>query len=149
MSVADGERPRGGRRIRRLLLGALTALISVKVWTGSPLLAVWLGSRVQRLSGSPSMGAIAVVMVALVIQSIILVRLLAALNRRYDALLGRKEERWQAPWLKSMRAERNESAASKHPLTTVERVVIASVVLAICAFEVWFFFFAGSSLPRT
>ena len=32
------------------------------------------------------------------------------------------------------------------PLTSVDYVVIGVVVLAIAAFEVWFFFFAGSSL---
>jgi hypothetical protein len=149
MSVA-GENTVGSWhvRIRRLGLGALTALVSVNVWTGSPLLAVWLGSRVQRLSGSPSMAAIAVVLLALGVQSLLLLRLLAALNRSYDALLGRQAERWNAPWLRSMRAERADLVAHKRPLSTVERLVIASVVAAVCAFEVWFFFFAGSSLPN-
>jgi hypothetical protein len=157
--IGDGDRARlwsmsGGKpgsashRVRRLLLGVLTAVISINLWTGSPLLAVWLGSRLQHVASSPSMAAIGVTVVALVIQSVILVRLLAALNRSYDALLDREPQRWQAPWLKSMRAERTETAAEKRPLSTVERVAIVSVVAAVCAFEVWFFFFAGSSLPN-
>jgi hypothetical protein len=149
MTAASENSPTGWRLgLRRLGLGVLTALVSVNVWTGSPLLAVWLGSRVQRLSGSPSMAAIAVVIVALVVQSLILVRLLSALNRSYDQLLGRQAERWNAPWLRSVRAERPEISAHKRPLTTFERLVIASVVAAACAFEIWFFFFAGSSLPN-
>ena len=32
------------------------------------------------------------------------------------------------------------------PLTAADYVVVGVVVLAIAAFEVWFFFFAGSSL---
>jgi hypothetical protein len=145
---AEGRTQVSHRQLRRIGLGILTAVISVNVWTGSPLLAVWLGSRVQRLSGSPSMGAIAVVLVALVVQSLILIRLLATLNRHYDALLGREAERWNSPWLRSLGAERPDAAAQSRPLTLVERLVVLSVVIAVGAFEVWFFFFAGSSLPR-
>ncbi len=147
--VSAGDRAQvSHRRLRRIGLGVLTALISVNVWTGSPLLAVWLGSRVQRISGSPSMAAIAVVLIALVVQSLILIRLLAVLNRHYDGLLGREPERWNSPWLRSLGAERPETAAQKRPLTLVERLVVLSVVIAVAAFEVWFFFLAGSSLPR-
>jgi hypothetical protein len=145
---AAGRTQVSHRQLRRIGLGILTAVISVNVWTGSPLLAVWLGSRVQRLSGSPSMAAIGVVLVALVVQSLILIRLLAALNCHYDALLGREAERWNSPWLSSLGAERPDAAAQSRPLTLVERLVVLSVVIAVGAFEVWFFFFAGSSLPR-
>jgi hypothetical protein len=147
--VSAGDRAQvSRRRLRRIGLGVLIALISVNVWTGSPLLAVWLGSRVQRISGSPSMAAIAVVLIALVVQSLILIRLLAVLNRHYDGLLGREPERWASPWLRSVGAERPEAAAQMRPLTLVERLVVLSVVIAVAAFEVWFFFLAGSSLPR-
>jgi hypothetical protein len=30
----------------------------------------------------------------------------------------------------------------------VERIVVAAMVAAVVAFEIWFFFFAGSSLPN-
>jgi len=32
-------------------------------------------------------------------------------------------------------------------ISAVERIVVLAVVAAVLAFEVWFFFFAGSSLP--
>ena len=47
-----------------------------------------------------------------------------------------------------MRAERAEQAAKEHGLTGLERIMVFSVVGAVIAFEVWFFFFAGSSLPK-
>jgi hypothetical protein len=147
-TVTHDEHPAHGGRVRRLALGVLTAVLSVNLWTGSPLFAIWVGSRVQRDFGSPSMAAIFVVFAALVLQSVILVRALAALNRSYDAAIGREPQRWQAPWLKSMRAERDKTASAKRPLSVVERVVVISVVAAVGAFEVWFFFFAGSSLPH-
>ena len=136
------------RRVRRTLLGALSAVISINIWTGSPLLAVWLGSRLQRVNSGPSMAAIVVVLVALVVQSLLLVRLLATLNRSYDALIGKDAERWQSPWLRSLGSERADTVR-KRPLTIVERLVVLSVVVAVGAFEIWFFFFAGSSLPHS
>ena len=47
-------------RLKRGLLVSLMSITTINVWTGSPLLALWVGSRVQG-SGSPSMGAFAVV----------------------------------------------------------------------------------------
>jgi len=37
----------------RVLLGVLTTLVSVNLWTGGPLLALWVGSRVQAAVGMP------------------------------------------------------------------------------------------------
>jgi hypothetical protein len=34
-------------------------------------------------------------------------------------------------------------------LSALEKTLVASVVVAVLGFEVWFFFFAGSSLPNT
>src|SRR3712207_8893896 len=60
----DGaRRPRG--RLKRIVLAAAMALLALNVWTGSPLLAVWLGSRVQGEESQPSMAAFAVVLVSL------------------------------------------------------------------------------------
>ena len=47
-----------------------------------------------------------------------------------------------------MRDERERGPRQKFGISPVERVVVASVVAAVLAFEVWFFFFAGSSLPN-
>ena len=72
-----------------------------------------------------------------------------ALNAKYDDLTGRHPAaRHTSPWLRSMRDEREEDTRQKLGISPVERVVVASVVAAVLAFEVWFFFFAGSSLPN-
>jgi hypothetical protein len=47
-----------------------------------------------------------------------------------------------------MRDERAEDTRRKYGISAIERVVVASVVAAVLVFEVWFFFFAGSSLPN-
>ena len=48
-------------------LGSLAALISVNVWTGAPLLAVWVGSKAQGNFSSLSMGAVALTVIVLAI----------------------------------------------------------------------------------
>jgi hypothetical protein len=45
-----------------------------------------------------------------------------------------------------MRGEREELAKRRQGVSPVERIVVVSVVLCVVAFEVWFFFFAGSSI---
>jgi len=46
-----------------------------------------------------------------------------------------------------MRGERKELARKREGISAVERLVVVSVVAAVLAFEIWFFFFAGSPLP--
>src|SRR5204863_7538974 len=60
----DRHQERHGIRLRLRKVGLLVgmALASVNIWTGSPLMALWIGSRVQT-SGTTSLGAIGVVAV--------------------------------------------------------------------------------------
>ena len=67
----------------------------------------------------------------------------AMLDRVHGRLTGRHEERHRATWLRSMRAER----ISTRRAGVLDQVMIVSVALALVAFGVWFFAFAGSSLP--
>jgi len=76
------------------------------------------------------------------------VMLLTRLSARYDRVTGRPPpQRQVAPWLRSMRAERESIARKGRQLNALERIVVGCVVFAVIAFEVWFFFFAHLSLP--
>jgi hypothetical protein len=136
-------------RLKRLALVAGSALVSINVWTGAPLLAVWVGSQVQRSQGKLSMTALFTVVVVLAVTVFVLAWVLAWINGRYDEVTGRPAEaRQTSPWLRSMRDERESDARRKYGISAIERVVVVSVVGAALAFEIWFFFFAGSSLPN-
>jgi hypothetical protein len=136
-------------RIKRVVLVSAAVLAAVNIWTGCPLLAVWTGSRVVGDTGL-SMGAVFVVLLVLAVSVALLTVALTWLSARYDELTGRPAAaRRTSPWLRSMRAERNQDVRRRHRLSAVEAVVIVSVVSAVIAFEVWFFFFAGSSLPNS
>jgi len=133
----------------RVGLGSLAALISVNVWTGAPLFAVWVGSKVQGNFTSLSMGAVALTVIVLAIVEFCLVLALSWINARYDRVIGRPPLRRRYPWHSSMRGEREEVIAQRQGVTGVERIAILSVVAGVLVFEFWFFFVAGSSLPKS
>lgn len=126
---------------RKVATLAAVIVVAVNIWTGAPLLAIWIGSRVQGGTGV-SMGAIAVIVVALAVLVFVLSTVLAWLNARYDRLAGRPPPRQRYPWLQSLRDERQTEARRARGVTAVEKAVIGSVVAAILAVEIWFFFFA-------
>jgi hypothetical protein len=140
--------PAGSLSIKRVALVIASALVSINMWTGAPLLAVWVGSKVQGSLNNLSMTAVFSVIGVLAICVFVLGAVLTWLNARYDQLTGRPPAaRQTSPWLRSMRDEREPDVRHKYGISAVERVVVVSVVAAVLAFEVWFFFFAGSSLP--
>ena len=135
--------------LKKIGLVTASALCSVNMWTGAPLLAVWVGSKVQGNLNNLSMTALFSVVVVLAAVVFLLAWALTWVNARYDQLTGRPPAaRHTSPWLRSMRDEREVDTRRKYGISPVERVVVASVVVAVLAFEVWFFFFAGSSLPN-
>jgi hypothetical protein len=125
----------------RVGLGILTTLVSINLWTGGPVLALWVGSRIQAAVGELSMAAVGATIGVLIVETYVLYKALAILNTRYNEILGRVVPRQQAAWLKPMSGERRSSEV-KRPLTAVERIVVVTVVFAVLVFEVWFFFFA-------
>jgi hypothetical protein len=147
-AVAAGTPP-SGHILKRIGLGSLTALFSVNIWTGAPLLALWVGSKVQGNFSSLSMGAVALVVVVLAIVELGMLFLLGWANVRYDEVIGRPPQRRRYPWLSSMRGERQEVIVQRQGVSAVERIIVLSVVTGVLVFEFWFFFLAGSSLPNS
>jgi hypothetical protein len=140
-------------RIRRAGVLAATAVVGINVWTGSPLLGLWVGSRVENLNDTPgpSAGAIITVVVVMAFTSWVLLRLLYRLQEYYFKLLGRAPRRYRSSWLRSMRAERGEWERQHDPdarASPFEIVVIVCVVVAVAAFEIWFFFFSPSPIDQ-
>jgi len=134
---------RGGRRAARLALAAAAAFVTVNIWTGAPLLALWVGSRTAGPTGL-SMTAVFVVVVVLLALVLALTALLIRINARYDRLAGRSADRRVLPWMRSMRSEREAYVKQRRGVSAVERVVVLSVSIAVLVFNAWFFFFAGS-----
>jgi hypothetical protein len=132
-------------RAKRIALAAAAAFVTVNIWTGAPLLALWVGSRTAGPSGL-SMTAVGVVVVVLAALVIGLTALLGRINARYDRLTGRVVDRRVSPWMRSMRGEREDYVRARQGTSAIEQVVVWSVSVAVLVFNVWFFFFAGSPL---
>lgn len=128
----------------RVLLAVLTAILAINLWTGAPLFAIWVGSRVQNGTGL-TMGTVLVVMAVLAACVTVLVLALMRVEAAYRTVTGQQTQRRVAPWLRSMRGERPE-LARQEGLTGFEKGLAAAVVFGALAFEGWFFFFAGSSI---
>jgi hypothetical protein len=134
-------------RLKRFGLAALMAFLALNVWTGSPLLALWIGSRIQGEETQPSMGAFVVVVVCLALFSFLLYQALKRVSWAYQEATGTVPTvRTHAPWLRSMRGERPDYPGSTARIGGAERIVVAVVIIAAAAFETWFFFFSGSPI---
>ena len=124
-------------------LVALMAIGSVVMWLGVPLALVYAASRLAD-STEPSLGPYLLVFLGLPVGMAIMGKLLGWLNRVHQRLTRTTDDRpQQASWMRSMRGER---APTRHR-GVLDTVMIVSVGVALLAFGVWFFGFAGSSLP--
>lgn len=145
---AFASRPRRHLRLKRVTLVCLMALATLNMWTGGPLLALWIGSRVQG-PGPPSMLAVAVAAVSLGVVSYVLVKLLAWLDAVYARVAGRPTSvNRHVPWLRSMRGERPHQHKHARDLSALEVVLIITVVVVVALFEVWFFFYSPSPIDQ-
>lgn len=136
------------RAAQRVLLMALMGVVGINVWTGNPLLALWVGSRVVD-SGQLTIGAVGVVAGMMGAVGYALLRVLAVLGAAYDKLTGHTATvRRHVPWLRSQSGERVEYQREREGLSGLEVVLVVSVVLAVVAFEIWFFFFSTSPIDQ-
>jgi hypothetical protein len=132
-----------GRRLAAALLIVLMAIGSILLWLGIPIGWLYLVSRLVS-SSQPSMGPYLLVLVGIPTSMVVVGKLLSKLNRVYgDVTNTTTQTRMRNPWLKSMRGERD----SGRPRSVLDVVMVWSVALALLCFGIWFFVFAGSSLP--
>ncbi|MGA2320560.1 MAG: hypothetical protein ABSG95_07430 [Solirubrobacteraceae bacterium] len=127
-------------------MAGATAFISVNIWTGAPLLALWIGSRVVGQS-TLSMAAVGVVVVVLAVLVFGMAVALTWLNNIYDELSGRSRPERRARWLRSMRAEAEADIGQRAGVTALERIVVINVYLAVISLVIWYVFFAGPPSP--
>jgi hypothetical protein len=146
--AATAEKPRSLRRTiaaapAAAFLIVLMAIGSVILWLGIPIGWLYLASQLVDTS-QPTLGPYILIIFGIPITMFVFGKALFTLDRAFERVTGRKSETdFRPPWLKSMRGERTTS----RQLTVLEGVMIVSVSLALLCFGIWFFLFAGSSLP--
>ena len=123
-------------------MAVATAFATINIWTGCPLVALWVASQV---SGEHriTMAAFGVfVLAAAVLEGLTLIAL-AWLNDVYDELTGRRRVERRSPWLRAMSDEAEHNVSQRVGISLLERIVMINVYLVVIAFVVWYVFFAG------
>ncbi len=128
--------------IKRATLAAATALLTVNIWTGAPLIALWVGSKAVGQQ-TLSMAAVGLVVLVLAVLLCGLVLALSWLNNTYDELIGRPRTERRAAWMRSMRGESEGHISQRVGVTTLERIIVLNVYVAFTALAVWYVFLAG------
>ena len=116
---------------------------SIVVWLVSPVVWLWIASQMTR-SSQPSLGPYLLVLVGMALTAVVVGKLLGMVNRTHMRVTGRvSDKREPSTWNRSMRGERRSTADRG----VLEQVMAISVSCALVLFGIWFFAFAGSSLP--
>ncbi len=132
---------------KRTAMVAATAFLAINLWTGAPLIALWVGSKVVGQT-TLSMAAVGVVVAVLAAEVFTMSVALAWLSNEYDRLSGREPGERRLPWLRGMSGEDGiEQPGYGAGITPLERVVMVSVYLAVICFLLWFFLLAGAPTP--
>ena len=124
--------------LKRATMAAVTALLTVNVWTGCPLLALWVGSRAVG-THQLSMGAVVVVLVVLALLEGAMLLVLARLTDAYDELIGLRRSESELTWIRRLCAPPQAAGAQRRlELTSVEGVVVINVYVAVVTLAVWY-----------
>jgi hypothetical protein len=142
--VASGyDAARIARPIAAVALMVLMVVGSVAIWTLIPISGLWVASQ---LSDSPAQTGVLPLLAAVVGIPAAMVfagNLLARVERLHMRLIGTAapQARVAPAWRRSLGDSRSV------PLTLLDRIMVGSALVAVIAAAVWFFAFAGSSLP--
>jgi len=128
--------------LKRVAMAGLTALVTVNVWTGCPLLALWVGSRAVG-TGDLSMAAVVVVLVVLGLLELVMMLVLAWLTGVYDELIGLQRPEQSATWIRRLCAPESAGLNRRLRITTLEGIVVINVYVAVTTLVVWYLFFAA------
>jgi len=119
------------------------ALGSVVMWIGVPVGLIYLASRIAD-SPTPSLGPYLLILIGLPVGMVAVGKVLGALDRYHGRVTGLDDGKpQQAAWMKSMRGERER----RRRRSVLDVVMMISVGIALVLSAIWFFAFAGSSLP--
>jgi len=132
--------------LKRVAMAGITAFVAVNIWTGCPLLALWVGSQFVG-HGTLSMAAVGIVVLVLAVLEFGMALALTWLNAVYGDLSGWSPGERRSPWLRSMRGEADAEISQRVGVTALERIVIFNVYIAVIALAVWYAFFAGAPSP--
>jgi hypothetical protein len=140
-------------KLKRMALASAGVLANINIWTGAPILALWVGSQSDQWTGSRapgtgvSMQSILVVVIVLGVLEFALIQLVTMVSDAYDNLTGRPQARRRSPWLRSLSNERDEAELGKLGVSAIERTAMIGVIACVLLIEAWLIFAPRSALP--
>ena len=147
MSGPRGKNGRGALGFARGTGSTLTGLVAaIAVGFGIPLGWLWIASQIAgtKRELTPSL---AILITTGILISYWLALLLGSRLRRHWVDEAEEQARHRRmSWNRSFRDE--PLRAADQGSDPIERIFVVVAVLGVVAFEVWFFFFAGSPLPN-
>jgi hypothetical protein len=143
----------GQRKPRRAALGVakgtgstVTGLVvAIVVALGVPLIWVWIASQLAGTKRELTPSLAILITTGILISYWLVLVVGSALRRRWVGEEQEQARQRRMSWNRSFRDEPLNVA--NRDTDPVERLFIVIAVLAVVAFEVWFFFFAGDPLP--
>jgi hypothetical protein len=146
--AADG---RGARRAARgaargtgWTLGGLAAAVLIAV--GVPLVWVWIASQVAGTKRDLTPSLAILITTGILVSYWVILLVGSAIRRRWVGKEEDQSRQRRMSWNRSFRDEPLDVA--NQGSDPIERLFVVIAVLAVIAFEIWFFFFAGSPLPN-
>jgi hypothetical protein len=132
--------------LKRAAMAGVTALVTVNIWTGCPLLALWVGSRAVGTSAL-SMAAVVVVLVVLGLLELAMTLVLAWLTNAYDEMIGLPRLEPRATWTRRLCAPESAGLNRRLGISSLEGIVVINVYVAVLTLIVWYLFFAAHPGP--
>jgi hypothetical protein len=133
----------GARRVAATAIAGVMLVAAFSLWTVIPFGWIWIGSKLSA-SQAPSAGPYMLVFFGIVVSIVVVVLLLAWLNRLFEDLVGTTEVHVERVMLwRSLSDERRKVRR----WSVMEVVLLSSVFVAFVAMGAWFLFLAGSPLP--
>ena len=141
------ERPRRALGFARSTGYTVTGLaIAIVVALGVPLVWVWIASQLAGTERELTPSLAILITTGILVSYWLVLLVGSALRRRSVGEEREMARQRRASWNRSFRDE--PLHATDRGSDPIERLFIVVAVLAIIAFEIWFFFFAGSPLPN-
>jgi hypothetical protein len=125
--------------------GLIIAMIlgSLLLWAGLPLGWLWIGSQLQSSTQQTSMGPYVLALVGAVVSIIVVGKAVMKLNDLYARVSGSEGTvRLAVPWQRS----RDDAREGGREVGVLDAIMVATVIAALIAFNIWFLFFSGSPI---
>ena len=111
---------------------------------GVPAFWVWLASQIAGTSRDVTPSLALFITAGILVSYWVALLIGSSLRRHWVSEEETRKKLRRMSWNRSFRDEPNRAEAHSDP---IERIFVITAVVGFIAFEIWFFFFAGSPLP--